>query len=333
METVIRQYLEELVLGEVQRFHAMAVIPLFAPGNGGPAYLTLRDALERKLLVISEVSPGGNVPELMAKNNADVPVLLLDGEELAGAKQNRVLNTTILLKEKSETKIPVSCTEQGRWSYRTDHFYDSEVIMARKARARKYETVTETLRYSQSYRGNQGEVWDDICDMHREAGIDSETGAMKDVYEAKRATLEEYLGAFPVVPGQKGLLVMVNNTIAGLDIVSREEAYATIHPKFIKSYAIDAPFAEETPGDAGTDRAKLAQKGKRFLGDIMKCTEEKYPSIGHGWDHRLQGLSVVGSALVAFDTVIHMAFFKTAGGTKTGTMAGFSRRRGFRTPA
>ena len=58
-------------------------------------YLTLKEALEKRLLVIKEVSAQASVPELKVINNADLPVLLLDGEELAGAKQNRVLNTTM----------------------------------------------------------------------------------------------------------------------------------------------------------------------------------------------------------------------------------------------
>jgi len=57
------------------------------------------------------------VPELKVISQSDRPILLLDGEELVGAKQNRVLNTTILLREKAETNIQVSCVEQGRWSY------------------------------------------------------------------------------------------------------------------------------------------------------------------------------------------------------------------------
>jgi hypothetical protein len=42
------------------------------------------------------VSEGGSVPHLLFINDAMRPVLLLDGEELVGAKQNRVLNLTVL---------------------------------------------------------------------------------------------------------------------------------------------------------------------------------------------------------------------------------------------
>jgi len=111
MDILITDFLSKINFGEVQSFKNMQVIPLFTEREEGPVYL--KEALEKRLLVVKEVSAEASVPELKARNNSDLPVLLLDGEELAGAKQNRVLNSTILVKEKSELIIPVSCTEQG----------------------------------------------------------------------------------------------------------------------------------------------------------------------------------------------------------------------------
>lgn len=58
------------------------------------------------------------VPELCVKNDVEVPVLIVDWRGVKGAKQNRVCNTTVLLREKSTTILPVSCTERGRWECR-----------------------------------------------------------------------------------------------------------------------------------------------------------------------------------------------------------------------
>src|SRR5262245_26578294 len=107
MDALITRCLAELEFGEIQQHGNMAVLPLFPKSLPGPEYLTLTQALERRLLRVTELSQAGSVPELKVANEADIPVLILDGEELAGAKQNRVLNTTILLKEKFEMVIPV----------------------------------------------------------------------------------------------------------------------------------------------------------------------------------------------------------------------------------
>src|SRR5262245_4041299 len=102
MDALIRDYLSSLILGDPQQFKNMTAAPLFTPLNHGPEYLTLQEAMEKGLLSVEEVSSAGSVPQLKAVNRADSPVLLLDGEETVGAKQNRVLNTSILLVEKSE---------------------------------------------------------------------------------------------------------------------------------------------------------------------------------------------------------------------------------------
>jgi hypothetical protein len=55
-------------------------------------------------------------------NRGPEPVLIIDGEELVGAKQNRVVNLTILVAAQSALTIPVSCVEAGRWTARSRAF-------------------------------------------------------------------------------------------------------------------------------------------------------------------------------------------------------------------
>ena len=79
-------------IGTPTTFRNLAVFPLLA-GNGTAAdYLTLDEALSQKCATITEVSEGGSVPELKFVNSCGQRIFLLDGEELVGAKQNRVLN-------------------------------------------------------------------------------------------------------------------------------------------------------------------------------------------------------------------------------------------------
>ncbi len=55
---------------------------------------------------------------------------------------------------------------------------------------------------------------------------------------------------------------------------------------------------------------------KSFLDDVQLSMDEKHPSIGYGWDHRLEGPSLVGSSLTYNDQVIHTVFFSKVGREK-----------------
>lgn len=46
---------------------------------------------------MTEVSEAGSVPSLRVVNKGERAVFLLDSEELVGAKQNRILNTSVLI--------------------------------------------------------------------------------------------------------------------------------------------------------------------------------------------------------------------------------------------
>jgi len=325
MDQIIINFLAKLEFGELQAFNNMAIIPLFNSVNHAPQYLSLGEALGKGLLTVTEVSQAGAVPELRVSNKSDLPVLLLDGEELTGAKQNRVLNTTILLIENSETIIPVSCTEHGRWDYSTAVFAESGNIMSHSIRAKKVSSVHQTLKEGVSFRGNQGEVWDGIDNLSREAMVHSRTGAMRDVFEDKKADLDGYLKAFQYVPHQKGILVMINGRAIGLDVLSLEAVYEALHPKLVKSYAVDALLQQSRKVDNGS-----VEKAKTFVEEARQCKEERFKSVGYGWDHRFEGPGVVGSSLVHQEKVIHIAFFGMAESEKIERMSSASRRRRYR---
>ena len=87
------------------------------------------------------------MPELTVENRADLPVLIVDGEELVGAKQNRVANLTMLLPAEKTTIIPVSCVEAGRWSYSRRDFGVTDRVQNARGRAEKLADVRESIRH------------------------------------------------------------------------------------------------------------------------------------------------------------------------------------------
>jgi hypothetical protein len=343
MGRTIENYLLEMELGAAQGFKNMAVFPLTMPSNGGPEYITLKEALERSVLSVTETSQGGSVPELRVENKGDVAVLLLDGEEVAGAKQNRVLNTTILVAGKSRLVVPVSCTEHGRWSYVSYEFVESGHMMARSIRGINMAAVHVNLEERRGFHGDQAKVWDEVNKLASDAHVQSATGAMKDVFDARRADLEDYLKEFRAVDGQKGLLVFIDGRAVGFDFVSRPAAFGLLFPKLLKSYAMEAMIAsgrrKQRGGKTGegTEESKrpavkvpVAEQARAFLSAAAACEEKKQESVGMGWHFRYSGNKMVGSALAVEEKVVHMAFFRIDEAEKAGSMAGLRSRRGFR---
>ena len=98
----------EPTLGDPFRVEALTVFPLFTDTPEAPEYRLSEDAIADETVVVEEVSEGGSVPDLYVTNENDLTVLFLEGEELIGAKQNRMVNTSILVAAQSRTKIPVS---------------------------------------------------------------------------------------------------------------------------------------------------------------------------------------------------------------------------------
>ncbi len=326
MNTVINSFISKINFSEVQQFENMALIPLICQVQENIQYMTMQEAMGMRKLIIKEISDSGSVPELIVINEADTPVFLLDGEELAGAKQNRIVNTSILLQEHSKTLIPVSCTEQGRWSYESEEFSESGNIMSPNIRASKSRSVSDSLKFSQSFESDQSKVWEGISKMADDAQTSSPTEAMQDIYEQKGKDLESYLKAFNLTEKQNGMLTFINGKIAGCDLIPYETGYAKLHAKIVKSYAMDALI--QAPRKNGRPAYNI-DDAKEFLMSARKCSSEKHKSVGYGYDHRVQGEQITGSALVHKKHLIHMALFRTEINRDPGSIRRASQRRDF----
>ena len=119
---------------------------------------------------------------------------------------------------------------------------------------------------------------------------------------------------------------MVNGAVTGFDAISLESAYEVIHPKLVKSYAMDALLSRS---NKKKDEPSV-EKARSFVEQASRCEEKKFKSVGHGWDHRFEGKNLVGSSLVYQEKVIHLAFFKMNQEERIGGISPASGRRRFR---
>ena len=195
----ISETLRGLGLGPSNGFANLCVFPLLAVEPRPRDYLTLGEALERGTVVVTEISEGGSVPELLLDNRGDTKVLLLDGEDLLGAKQDRVLNISILVGAQHKVKIPVSCVEHGRWRRNSASMRSGSSVLSPLSRSQSTSEVSVSLSLTGMRRSNQGRVWSDV-DTTRSLVCDSDTSALADVYEQQGSRLDEYLRGVRMMP-------------------------------------------------------------------------------------------------------------------------------------
>lgn len=301
----IRTALAGLEAGAPLTHGALTAVPLLAPPDlVEPDWLTLDEAGDA--VTITEVGEG-SVPDLGVRNAGDREVLLLDGEELVGAKQDRILNTTVLVAAGAAITIPVSCVEEGRWRYRgSRHFRPSPYGLFASARSRKAARVSESLRRRKRHVSDQVEVWADVARLSAGLRVASPTGALHDVYERYADEVGRAWAALAARPRQRGAAVFLGSDWIGLDLLPGPRLFASAWPRLLAGYAAEALGTVSPAGRADVSAV---------LGAIEASAAERAPAVGLGEEYRLgaEDGSIVGAALVAGDTVAHLMAFPNPG--------------------
>jgi hypothetical protein len=315
MERVIKEYLGQIKIGRKQSHKNLALFPLLSEYEAGVDYLSLDEAFAGGLFEVGEVDPGGSVPEIKVVNRAPRRVLILDGEELVGAKQNRIVNTTIVVEAHSTTVIPVSCVEQGRWDYRGAGFRSEGRVMSAELRSMKAGQVHDSVRAMGEFRSDQGALWDGIEEKARRMRAASPSMAMASIYEKERPTLREYTARFRPVDMQIGAILSINGQIAGLDSFAGPGALSKYFKKLLESYALDAIDRFEPKKEHKDRRGDVSA----FLKGAVATEVESRPSVALGTDCRISSEKLTGFALALDGQVLHLAMFGRNGRGKRGS--------------
>ena len=306
--SVITEHLSKISIGEAQVRHNLCMYPLLMEGDAEPAYRLLDEALAQKCARVTEVSESGSVPELKFTNDCDRPVLLMDGEELVGAKQNRILNLTVLAPAGKTIIIPVSCVEAGRWHARSAEFSVAGRAHFSRGRASKTEQVSESLRSRGTRHSAQSRVWDEISAKSARMDVDSSTSAAEAMYDANRASLDDYLGGFTAQEHQVGALFAINGEAVGFDLFDAVSTMEKQLPKLVQSFALDAiDESRQQPKEPGQEAAKS------LLQAAGEADIERFPAVGEGDDLRIQGQGITGGGLLHNDRLVHLCVFRIMG--------------------
>ncbi len=296
--------LASVTLGPSVTVGSLTSTPLIGDDDPACVYITLDQALFAGAVEVTEVSDAGSVPELRVRNRGDRAVLIIDGEELIGAKQNRVINLSVLVAPQTDTTIPVSCVEAGRWRHQTRQFSSAPRTQFASGRAAKMSQVSQSMVASGSRSSDQGAIWEVIALKSDRMDAPSETSSMAAIYERHATPLDVFVQHLQPVSGQRGSIYSIGGQPRGLELFDRAETFFRLAPKLVRSYAIDAMEVAvpqpAQPGDASV---------REFLAIIRVLDPTTFPAVGLGQDVRLAGTGAVGAALVAHTKIVHLAAF------------------------
>ncbi len=300
-------------------------------------YVTLPEALEEGLLQITEVNEAGNVPNLKVVNGGDHEVLLLAGELVIGAKQNRAINASMMVPAKSEVVVPVSCIEQGRWGYRSRTFLSSDETAHGSLKAHLHRQVHASYRATRRPSTDQRAVWAEVQRKLDTTTTNSDTADLHQMHREYRRVLDDMLGSVRLPDDCAGAAFVFGGRVVGVELFDRPAILQRALPKLARAYALDAlEYEAHTDGEEGKRSTWLRRLRSLFpmegaaaavvdpeadgrplgaedVADWVRLARqvpvERFPSPGMGDDLRLESDTHIGACLLVEETPVHTELF------------------------
>ena len=300
---IFERSLTQVSIGFPISMQNLTMFPLEAETSEKENYLDFTEQVKLGTVEVTEVDTAGSVPSLFVKNKTKEAVFILDGEHLVGAKQDRVVNLSILLPPAKKIEIPVSCVEQGRWNRTSEYFFSEGKMHFNRGRRSRQRSVSESLAQRKSRRSNQQEVWNDISAKESLMGTHSRTSSMRDMYNSFDEILSLIKEGMRPSPNQVGSLFSINGRIIGFDLFNSRDTLNKHLEKLVESMAVDALEYRMKSPPPGREQAR------DFIEEFSALETAKYPALGLGEDVRAYSDRLTASALVHKNKAVHVSGF------------------------
>ena len=320
---------KKIGVGKLLRAGALTVVPLKSSRllRKKPAVKLGHRQLTKGKVVITEVGQQGFVPRLRAENRTKFFVLLIEGDQLLGAKQNRICNSTVLLKPNAVSEIPVSCVEEGRWQHVSKNFSSSNFHAAPTLRRRLAESKKHTRQASHGQRAhesNQTMVWNEVQEFASCAGVHSETQAMEEVFEKsrERQPVQQRLGC---PKNTNGWILAIDGRVVSVDLFGTPKLCRQAWDRMVHSAAMEAQLLTNrrlnkqarqntgkpnlhSAGDSDTPHFDVNKpKHLKSLLRLVHSTHlEQVAAVCGGTEQRFDGSQFSGSYLTLDNRLVHL---------------------------
>ena len=219
-----------------------------------------------------------------------------------GAKQNRVINVTVLVAAGVKFVLPVSCVEAGRWRYKSRHF-ESKFCAPPSLRNKKLRAVHRNRSESGIAASDQGEVWNEVQACLSGVSAQSETSSLTDAFDAAEETLKEHCQTLGVARRCCGRTGWPHDRIIGMDLFDSPTTLKTLWDRLSDAYFFDAlrdpTAAPPTPAD----------HAQRFIERLGSAAKPRVPALALGEELEIASEGLVGAALLYDGGLCHLAAF------------------------
>ena len=286
-----------------QNLNGLTLVQFETQAHDLLAYTTSAKAIAQKLVEVREASQSGSVNNLVVANDSEQYVFFMDGDILAGAKQNRVLNVSILLAPKTCTTVPVSCVERGRWRYTSKSFSATDSSAPPSLRAHKSSVLAKKMM-TDDYLADQAGVWAHVSMLKASSGAAAPTDDLDEVFAHKRAELEDALGRVQPAPQANGLAMFWGARLVSLDVFDRAEVLTEYLPKIVRGVLLDELVRTRTPeAPSQPDYQALLEVALQNDARTWDCR----PSVGVGTERRFEAADAVGFELDYESKPVHFS--------------------------